>query len=128
LFLLNMPPRLPLGGSPLLPPQASTGLNATSNFHPKGPPPQLPAGASFPPGTAHPPPHHGILPPIIQSPVTAAAIMGLKRSWEQAFPAEMQTSGAVKRQWQPPHSTTTTFHPSTGLPTVAYQAPFYSAL
>lgn len=128
LYLLNMPPRLPLGSAPLLPSQASAGLGATSNFHPKGPPPQLPAGASFSPGTAHPPPPHGILSPIIQSPMTAAAIMGLKRSWEHAFPAEMQPSGAVKRQWQPPHSTTTTFHPSAGLPTVAYQTQFYPAL
>lgn len=129
LFLLNVPPRLPLGGASLLPPQGSAGLSATSNFHPKGPPPQLPAGASFPSGNAHPPPPHGILPPIIQSPVNAAAaIMGLKRSWEQAFPTEMPTTGAVKRQWQPPHSTTTTFHPSAGLPTVAYPAPFYPAL
>ncbi|KDR24242.1 RNA-binding protein fusilli, partial [Zootermopsis nevadensis] len=128
LYLLNMPPRLPLGSAPLLPSQASAGLGATSNFHHKGPPPQLPAGASFSPGTAHPPPPHGILSPIIQSPMTAAAIMGLKRSWEHAFPAEMQPSGAVKRQWQPPHSTTTTFHPSAGLPTVAYQTQFYPAL
>jgi len=128
LFLLNVPPRLPLGSAPLLPPQASAGLSATTNFHPKGPPPQLPAGASFSAGNAHPPPPHGILPPIIQSPVTAAAIMGLKRSWEQAFPAEMPTTGAIKRQWQSPHSATTTFHPSAGLPTVAYPAPFYPAL
>jgi epithelial splicing regulatory protein 1/2 len=127
LFLLNVPPRLPLGGASLLSPQASAALGVTSNFHPKGPPPQLPAGTSFPPGTAHPPPH-AVLPPIIQSPVTAAAIMGLKRSWEHAFPTEVQTTGAVKRQWQSPQATTTTFHPSAGLPTVAYQAQFYPAL
>ncbi|XP_069687458.1 RNA-binding protein fusilli isoform X7 [Periplaneta americana] len=129
LFLLNMPQRLPLGGTPLIPPPPSAGLGATSNFHPKGPPPQLPTGASFPPGTGHPPPTHGILPPLMQSPATAAALMGLKRSWEQAFPSDIQTTGTVKRQWQqPPHSTATTFHPSAGLPNVAYQASFYPAI
>ena len=129
LLFLNVPPRLPLAGASLVPQQASAGLNATASFHPKAPPPQLPAGTSFPPATAHPPPH-GMLPPIMQTHMSAAAIMGLKRSWEQAFPSDISTSGGVKRQWQPPHSTAaaTTFHPSAGVPAIAYQAQFYPAI
>ena len=123
LLFLNVPPRLPL-----IPQQAP----AAAGFHPKVPPPQLSAGASFPPGTGHPSPH-GLLPtPLMQPPVTAAAIMGLKRSWEQAFPSDISSSGAVKRQWQASQAAApaATFHPSAaGLSAVAYQAPpFYPAM
>ncbi|PSN35277.1 RNA-binding protein fusilli [Blattella germanica] len=136
LLFLNVPPRLPLGTTPIISAQTSAGIStASTNFHPKGPPPQLSAGGSYPAATSHPPPPHGMLPHLMQSPVSAAAIMGLKRSWEQAFPGDMQSSaGAVKRQWQPPHSSAATFHPSAaaaaaaGIPAMAYQTQFYPAL
>lgn len=123
LVFLNVP-RLSVG----LPPQT-----APNPYHPKPAPGQVhQGGVAFPPPPGHPPPPHGLLPPLIHSQSPAVALMGLKRSWEQAFPADVQAAaGGVKRPWQPPQAGTSAFHTQAAVPhpgPVAYQPQFYSAL
>ncbi|XP_067005776.1 uncharacterized protein [Anabrus simplex] len=130
LVFLNVPQRLPQL-------QSQAMLNSASSQYAKASQNPLPQPtAAFPPPN-HPPPPHGMLPPLIPAPATAAALMGLKRSWEQAFPAELSNSGGVKRQWQaqPTGAAATTagtpaFHAQQSALThsVAYQPQFYPAL
>lgn len=73
------------------------------------------------------PTSHGILTPIVAqtAPINPAALMGLKRTWESAFPTE--TPGTVAKRaaaWHPP---TAAFHAHapTAAPALPYTAQFY---
>lgn len=76
---------------------------------------------------AHAPAPHGLLGPIMHTGPTLnpAAIMGLKRTWDAAFPGDA-TAGSVvaKRAW---HTPTAAFHTPapTAAPGLPYPAQFY---
>lgn len=71
---------------------------------------------------------HGLLTPIVQAaPINPAAIMGLKRTWESAFPPDTQNTVAKRATW---HTPATAFHaqPPTAAPGLPYPAQFYPQL
>ncbi|XP_011173363.2 LOW QUALITY PROTEIN: RNA-binding protein fusilli [Solenopsis invicta] len=69
---------------------------------------------------------HGLLTPIMPTAHTLnpAAIMGLKRTWDAAFPADATAGVAAKRAW---HTPAAAFHASapTAAPGLPYPAQFY---
>lgn len=73
---------------------------------------------------AHAPP--GFMAPqmIPGAPINPSAILGLKRSWESAFPAETAAAAPKRATWQSP---ATAFHATaqTAPPTLAYPAQFF---
>lgn len=70
---------------------------------------------------------HGLLAPIMHTAPTLnpAAIMGLKRTWDNAFSSEATAGSVVKRTWHTP--TAATFHAPapTANPALPYPAQFY---
>lgn len=68
---------------------------------------------------------HGLLTPIVQAaPINPAAIMGLKRTWETAFPPDTSNTVAKRATW---HTPATAFHAQapTAAPGLPYPAQFY---
>lgn len=107
MFLLNM------AAQRMQPSLMSQPPPTVPSYHQRVPPPQVPS---------HPPPPPGMLPQHL------AGLMGMKRSWEQAFPGDLSQQAAFKRQWPPQQA----MYPQGALPHhLAYQnAPlqFYPAM
>lgn len=72
--------------------------------------------------THHAPP--GFMTPqmIPGAPINPSALLGLKRSWESAFPAETAAAAPKRATWQTPAAA---FHAQTAPPTLAYPAQFF---
>ena len=74
---------------------------------------------------AHAPPGFLTQPLMPGAPINPAALIGLKRSWESAFPTETAAAAPKRATWQTPAAA---FHASaaqTGAPTLAYPAQFF---
>lgn len=70
---------------------------------------------------------HSLLTPIVQAgPINHAAIMGLKRTWESAFPTDTPSTVAKRATW---HAPATAFAQApAAAPGLPYPAQFYPQL
>lgn len=103
--------------------QGTASASRMPQYHPKVPPPPVQSSNS-----AQSPGTQSLMPPLVQSAAGSAALMGMKRSWDSAFPGDNSQS-SLKRQW----SSSQTAQASAALsylqsPLPPYQAQFYPTM
>ncbi|KAI4484774.1 hypothetical protein M0804_007340 [Polistes exclamans] len=81
----------------------------------------------FPPRIIRAPTSHGIFAPIVAqtAPINPAALMGLKRTWENAFPSDTPATVHAKRAAWHPQAPAFHAHAPTAAPALPYTAQFY---
>ncbi|KAI4474127.1 hypothetical protein M0802_015769 [Mischocyttarus mexicanus] len=81
----------------------------------------------LPPRILRAPTSHGILTPIVAqtAPINPAALMGLKRTWESAFPNDTPATVHAKRAAWHPQAPAFHTHAPTAAPALPYTAQFY---